>query len=579
MRERPPTKDAPRRHAMAAAALLAAPLVALPPAHARAQATLVMSLAPPPAPTAPGHAAPPLAVTERRPGPEDGRPAFEQDQHWLDNEGRTWAMRDQVRDAGAHGSAMWLYQEPAALPLDQIGGQGLVAAYGTRRLSAGYAGPAMNLVRRSDGAALDVGFLPGGALDETLLAGFCAGTECRVARWYDQGGGGNDATQDQPTSRPAVRLSHRVGTGVSLIWDFEMTSGAPPRWLDLPRGVALDTGAMGLLWTGRFHNSSMISPLLELGTDANPFGLGFWDAHGDFYVGEARHLGQMPGHAALTPGIGLVSVSPGGAIGNYRNRLTDLGAVAGGRHAGGFIGRTAAFGQYGMMELSSLILYARPLTPADRFFGLQSLGETFGIAQQQQDTFVVDGDSLTQGIASLYLQSYGRDLERLLPPGFVFYDAAWAGKTLGGPDGLVARFPTFVAPLFNPNARRNVLSVLAGGNDLAAGQGAGAIMAQLRRYAAEARKAGFRLVVCTVLPERRFTPQAEAERRTLNALITAGWREFADAMVDLAADPVLGPVEALGNGNVYISDGIHLTDYGYQTLASDMAGVVSGLMR
>ena len=78
---------------------------------------------------------------------------------------------------------------------------------------------------------------------------------------------------------------------------------------------------------------------------------------------------------------------------------------------------------------------------------------------------------------------------------------------------------------------------------------------------------------------RRFSAQAEAERRSLNAQIMSGWRDFADAVVDLAADPVLGPVEALNNGNVYISDGIHLTDYGYQTLATEMAGVIGPLMR
>jgi lysophospholipase L1-like esterase len=518
--------------------------------------------------------APRISITERRPGPEDGPPTYAQDEHWLDGSGRTWSMRDQ-----GHGQTVWLFQEPTAPPVDEVGGQRPIAAYGTRRLTAAYAGPAMNVVRNSDAAALDIGFLPTGGMDETLLAAFCAQTECRVAKWYDQSGKGNDATQDSPESRPAIRLSHRVGNAASLIWDFEMTGGAPPRSLTLPDGVSLDSGNMAILWTGRFHNASMISPLIELGTDDNPFGFGFWDTHGDFYIGNAKQIAELPGHATTTPAIGLISVSPDGIVTNYRNHLIELSRLVPGPHRGGFIGRTNAFRQFGMMELGSLILYDRALSTRDRFYGLQAMGETFGIPQQQQDTYVVDGDSISQGIASLYLQSYQRDMERLLPSDMVLYNAAWAGKTLDGKDGLIDRFPTFTAKLYNPVARTNVLSLLAGTNDLQNGQSGQQVFDLIRRYVAAAHKTGFKVVVCTIMPRRSFLPGMEAERVRANALIAAGWQDFADGFVDLAADPVLGGPEALKNPNVYISDGIHLTDYGYQTLASDMAQVVNRLIR
>ena len=522
-------------------------------------------------PAAPGAA---RSVVERIPGPGDTTPAYAQDDHWLDPGGQTWTMREQ-----GHGQAIWLHQETSAPPIDEIGGRHPVAAYGTRRLTAGYAGPALNLVRNTDGAMLDIGFLASGGLDETLLAAFCARTECRVDRWYDQGGKGNDATQDIALARPVIRLSHRVGNAVSVVWDFETTSGAPPRFLVLPDGVSLNSASMSILWTGRFHNASMISPLIELGTRDEPFGFGFWDAHGDFYIGNAKHLGELPGHASSTPAVGLISASPDSTVTIYRNHLLEIPKMAAAPHSGGFIGRSKAFEQFGMMELGSLVLYDRPFSPGERFYGMQALGETFAIAQQQQDTYVVDGDSITQGIASLYLQSYQRDMERLLPTGFVFYNAAWAGKTLDGPGGLLDRFGPFTSRLYNPNARNNILSVLAGTNDLQNGETGAHIFDLLGRYAASARKAGFRVVVCTVLPRRSFTPAIEAERRSLNALVAGGWRGMADGFVDLAADPVLGPEDALKDPNVYILDGIHLTDYGYQTLASDMAEVVNRLVR
>ncbi len=551
--------------------LVPSPSAEAPPARRQilAVTTQATITAPTAQPTTPATMPSPGEVG-RRPTPADGPPVYAQDEHWLDGEGHSWSMREQ----GA-GRTMWLFQEPAGPPLDEIGGQRPVAAYGTKRLTAAYAGPALNVVRATDGAALDIGLTQLGGLDENLLSAFCALTECRVAKWYDQSGHGNDATQDDPAARPAIRLSHRVGNAVSVIWDYEITSGSPPRYLVLPESISLDSGSMGILWTGRFHNASLVSPLLELGTDEDPFGFGFWDAHGDFYIGDAKHVGELPGHAATTAAIGLISASGDGVTTNYRNHLLQIGKLASATHTGGFIGKTTAFKQFGMMELASLVLYNRPFSPGDRFYGVQALGETFAIPQQQQDTYVVDGDSITQGIASLYLQSYQRDMERLLPPGFVLYNAAWAGKTLDGKDGLVDRFATFTAKLYNPYARHNILSLLAGTNDLQNGRTGREVFDLMRQYATAAHRAGFRLVVCTVLPRQSFTPAAEAERLRLNALVRFGWRDFADGFVNLADDPVLGAAEAWRNPNVYISDGIHLTDYGYQTLASDMADMVN----
>ena len=490
-------------------------------ASARRQvlAVATQAVAVPPAPQAPPAASPVPSVIGRRPTPADGLPTYAQDEHWLDGDGHSWSMRDQ----GA-GRSMWLFQEPAGPPLDEIGGQRPVAAYGTRRLTAAYAGPALGVVRATDGAALDIGFTQSGGLDEMLLSAFCALTECRVARWYDQSGHGNDATQEDAAARPAIRLSHRVGNAVSVIWDYETTGGSPPRFLVLPEAVSLDSGSMGILWTGRFHNASMVSPLVELGTDEDPFGFGFWDAHGDFYIGDAKHVGELPGHATTTAAVGLISAGSDGVTTSYRNHLLQVGRLASATHAGGFIGKTAAFRQFAMMELSSLVLYNRPFSPGDRFYGVQALSETFAIPQQQQDTYVVDGDSMTQGIASLYLQSYQRDMERLLPPDLVLYNAAWAGKTLDGKDGLMDRFAAFTAKLYNPHARHNVLSVLAGTNDLQNGRTGRQVFDLMRQYAAEAHRAGFRLVVCTVLPRQSFTPSAEAERQRLNALLQSGWR-------------------------------------------------------
>ncbi len=516
----------------------------------------------------------PKAVTERRPTTGDGPPIYQQDMQWLDHDGRTWTMREL-----GTGRSIWIAQEPSARVVDELGGNRPAAAYGMQRLTAAYTGPAVNVINIATNTALNVGFLPNGALDEESLASFCASSECRVTKWYDQSGRGRDAGQSDPSARPAIRMSHRVGRALSIIWDFEATSGAPVRSLVLPNGLAIDSGNMAFLWTGRFHNASHVSPLIELGVDADAFNFGYWDAHGDFYLGTRDHLMELPGHATSNAAVGVISSSPAeGVVADYRNQIQARGKLPSESHQGGLIGRTTVYKQGGMMELSSLVIYDRGLTGRERFLAVKALSENFQIPQQQQDVYVADGDSLTQGISTNYLQSYPWYMEKLLRRAPIIYNAGWAAKTMGGPGGLVKRYDEFTAKLFNPRASRNVISVFGGTNDLQNGADEKEVLSQIRQYAAAARKTGFKVIVATVIPRGSFNPKMEAFRAAANAQLRTRWKEFADGFADIAANPMFADPGAITNGNVYAEDGIHLTDFGYQIVASEMAVEVSRLL-
>jgi lysophospholipase L1-like esterase len=513
-------------------------------------------------------------VLDRAPTAADGPPVYQQDMQWLDPSGRSWVMRDL-----GNGHATWLAEDPSARVVDEIGGARPAAAYGTLRLSASYGGPAFTVVNTVTKASADIHFLPDGTLDEVGFAGFCARAECRVSRWYDQGGEGHDAVQPNPAAQPTVRLAHRAGQPLSIVWDYEATSGAPARALVLPDALSIDSGEMAVLWTGRFHNAAMVSPLIELGVDADAFNFGYWDAHGDFYLGTHNHLSELPGHAALTAAIGLISSSRDeGVVTNYRNQTLAQGKLPSETHRGGFIGQTAVYKANGMMELSSLILYNRGLAPLERFVAVKALGENFSIPQQQRDTYVADGDSLTQGIATPYLQAYPWYMERLLPRSLIIYNAGWGGKTLGGPGGLLNRYDAFTAKLFNQQARHNVISLFAGTNDLQAGTDDQSLFRLVQQYVAAARKTGFRVVVATIIPRASFNAKTEAYRVAANAMLRAHWKEFADALADLAADPVFSDPKVLSNTTVYTEDGVHLTDFGTQLVAADMSAAVAPLL-
>ena len=89
-------------------------------------------------------------------------------------------------------------------------------AYGLRRLSRFWTGAAIRVMRTSDDAELDIGFI-GEDLDVVTLLAFVGSGSGFVTTWYDQSGNGRNATQttagQQPTysatglnGKPALRF-------------------------------------------------------------------------------------------------------------------------------------------------------------------------------------------------------------------------------------------------------------------------------------------------------------------------------------------------------------------------------------
>jgi hypothetical protein len=77
------------------------------------------------------------------------------------------------------------------------------AAYGLRLLRSAYLGPAIKVRRDSDNATKDIGF-SGDNLDTATLLAFAGSQTVTVDTWYDQSGGGNDATQSTNASQPTI---------------------------------------------------------------------------------------------------------------------------------------------------------------------------------------------------------------------------------------------------------------------------------------------------------------------------------------------------------------------------------------
>jgi hypothetical protein len=83
---------------------------------------------------------------------------------------------------------------------------GASAIYSLRKVVKAYAGKCVNVRRLSDNTATDIGFLSSGAIDMPTALTFGAGTMLFVTKWYDQSGGGHDASQATTLGQPELLL-------------------------------------------------------------------------------------------------------------------------------------------------------------------------------------------------------------------------------------------------------------------------------------------------------------------------------------------------------------------------------------
>ena len=165
----------------------------------------------------------------------------------------------------------------------------------------------------------------------------------------------------------------------------------------------------------------------------------------------------------------------------------------------------------------------------------------------------------------------------LLPPDLEMVNLGVPGQTTGM---MTADAAAEVDPLYSAGRDHNVLVVWEGTNDLAYGTTRPLSAAQAYRHLAEycraRRKAGYEVVILTVLP-REGSASFNAARSDLNERLRAGWRDFADALADVAADPTIGP-DGAELDTTYYRDTVHLTAEGYRIVAGIVAGEVNGLL-
>ena len=195
--------------------------------------------------------------------------------------------------------------------------------------------------------------------------------------------------------------------------------------------------------------------------------------------------------------------------------------------------------------------------------------------RQTIGNIVFDGDSLTAG--STATDPYPSQVMREFHP-----EVLWVNLGIGGQklSTMLENAPTKVDPLFQTKLGRNVVVIWGGTNDMRHWNHApAAVYSQLRQYCLDRRKLGYTVVVMTLLPrtDTGYPENFEPDRQRVNAMIRRGWVGFADALVDVGSDPLIGLAGHEVDPRFYSPDRVHLNNGGLALVAGQVRELLQGV--
>jgi GDSL-like Lipase/Acylhydrolase family len=170
-------------------------------------------------------------------------------------------------------------------------------------------------------------------------------------------------------------------------------------------------------------------------------------------------------------------------------------------------------------------------------------------AQPGSASFASEGDSISVSWGGNYTGIYASSHPTV---------RHCALATGGGIDAIAARVDKVLA--CNPK----VLTILVGAHGLAERTGTDYFLSKLFAYSDELRAHGIKVAVATILPEYHpgnasYDVIFNKRRAEANAAIRAAVGIHIDAVIDFAADPVMGLDSAAKDASLY-RDGTHPTD-------------------
>ena len=452
-------------------------------------------------------------------------------------------------------------------PLD-VAGALPAYAYGTIKLTAGYSGPAVRVLRPSDSAEQDIGF-SGADLDLAALSAFLSDEVGRVTVMYDQSGNGNHGTQTNAVYRPYINPAVKRGSMVPVSFVSQ--------YMDIPSAVTLQRTALTYV---DFTESSSIystSAHVQYGSGSNQVTL--FEQIGGLQNNPA--FGRTSWKVHISPSVLIMKMSATGTSAAYTDDLVTSAYASNVAMSGGFIGNTDLNAGYrGKFAGYMFAGYPRVISDVESAAIQAAVESRDHVPQANTNRIIFSGDSIcAQGAYpdKDQLFGYAKKCIDLLSSDCNVYNFSIGGGTLHS-NGFTS-YTTDVSPLLSVYPTDNRIIFLAyGTNDLTIlGRSASEIYSDIQTYCSTARADGAKIILATLLPNGSWDVTRQATRNDLNALIRGNWSTFADGIADFAADPTMGPQSAASNIALY-PDGLHVSMEGAAYLAPIAAAAINALL-
>lgn len=445
-------------------------------------------------------------------------------------------------------------------------------AYSTKKLRANYAGSALRVVRPSDSATLNIGFV-GQNLDAAAIDTFLGSEVGQVDIWYDQSGNGNHSTQTTAVSRP-LTSQRTIGGARSIVF--------PQKFMAIPAGSVISRQACDVYSVVDLFNSNAQDSFYQLGAASNQLtvlqavttnGVGYFLVNGGQF-GEPTFKPQS------RPCIYYVRQSATEAIFAQGNEQKTAGAAADVSMVGGFIGNTGLSGGFEALSFHSChVAYGRTLSSGEATAMRGALESLFGtVVGTPTRRVIFKGDSITAASAptSLYFDGYAKQATSLLSQPCAVYNVSGGGQQIQNEVGFYAAQTGLLLGQYPTDSR--VVLLFLGTNDLTiGGRTAAQIYADIQTYAGLVRGSGGKVIVSTILPNVGWDGTQQTTRTDLNTLVRTNWASFADGLADFGADATMGPQAAAANTALY-PDGLHPSRLGHSYLAPIAAAAINALL-
>lgn len=189
---------------------------------------------------------------------------------------------------------------------------------------------------------------------------------------------------------------------------------------------------------------------------------------------------------------------------------------------------------------------------------------------------VAEGDSITAGSSSANTSYVNYIATMAGRPFYSVTKMATGGARISTLSARAATTDSYMPPA----GRRGILSVMVGINDWATGMTTGDFLTALASYLDDRRTAGWKVVLCTILPDTEPDiggVNANIWRNTVNATLVTWAGVHADAICDMGGDPTMGPDSAPNNPAYYLADKVHPTLTGQALLATVLLSTTAGM--